>query len=84
MKYLLMGNVCSGIITLALIDLGHTELACWISSVLFGLSMSLLYPLVFSLSLERGLILKDSQSADIVLAGVLAEGILAMFVGVLM
>ena len=54
------------------------------SSFLFGLSMSLIFPLVFTYPIESGLNIEETQTANIIVAAVLGEGILTMFVGKLM
>ena len=46
--------------------------------------MSLIYPLIFTYTIEGGLNIEETQTANIVVAGVLGEGILTMFAGHLM
>lgn len=84
LKYLIGGGIWSGIISIALISLGYVSFACYLSAILFGASMSVLYPLVFIFPISKGLRLKDHQTANIVNSGVIAEGILTTIVGILM
>ena len=51
---------------------------------MFGVSMSLLYPLILSFPIEEGLSVEDTQTSSIIMAGVISEGILTMAVGWLM
>ena len=67
-----------------MIKIGQIKIACYLSAIMFGASMSSLYPLVISLSSEFGMSLKEKQTGNIVTCGVIAEGILTMFVGILM
>ena len=46
--------------------------------------MSILYPLILVFPIEAGLALADSQTSNIIMTGVISEGILTMFVGWLM
>lgn len=46
--------------------------------------MSSIYPLVFTYPIENGLQLLESQTTNIVMCGVVAEGVLTMLVGILM
>lgn len=57
LKILLEGIALTGIISLALVYSGHLTLACYISGVLFGLSMSSVFPLVFTFPIEEGLVI---------------------------
>ena len=84
LKILIMSNILSGVITLLFIKADHAKFACYLSGAMFGFSMSSLYPLTMTLPLEKGLNLEDSQTANILMSGVLAEGIVTMFVGWLM
>jgi FHS family Na+ dependent glucose MFS transporter 1 len=84
MRLLLEGNVASGIISIILIYMGYVKFTCYLSGIMFGISMSSLYPLVFSINNEFGMSLQDYQTGNIVTCGVVAEGILTMFVGMLM
>ena len=84
LKILIMSNVISGILSLIIIYAGHTELACYISSALFGFSMSSIYPLILTVPIEKGLVLENTQTSNIVMAGVISEGMLTMCVGWLM
>ena len=45
---LILGNIASGVISLVLISAGYTELTCYLSGFMFGLSMSLIYPLILT------------------------------------
>jgi xanthine/uracil permease len=84
LKWLIEGNILSGIISLVIIKMGYVTFACYLSGLMFGLSMSSIYPLVFSFPIESGLNLEEHQTTNIVMAGVIAEGVLTMFVGILM
>ena len=57
LKILILGNAFSGIIALLIIYAGHIEFACYLSSMLFGASMSSIYPLILTLPIEAGLAL---------------------------
>jgi fucose permease len=84
LKSLLEGNILSGIVCLVFIYLGFVTFTCYVSGFFFGLCMSVIYPIIFTFPLENRLSLEDSQTANIVTAGVLSEGLLTMFVGLLM
>ncbi len=56
-KILLLANIATGIISLLLIGSGYAKIACYMSALLYGLSISVLYPLIFTLPSENGLIL---------------------------
>lgn len=84
LKRLIQGCIGSGFLSLLVIYQGYTGFACYLSAILFGTSMSSIYPLIFSFPLEKGLILESRQTTNIVMAGVVSEGVLTMFVGVLM
>lgn len=84
LRLLIQGNFYTGIISLFLIFAGFNTLACYISGVLFGLSMSSIYPLVFTFPIEEGLIIENSQATNIGIAGVVSEGVLVMIVGKMM
>jgi len=84
LQILILANIVSGIVSLLIIYAGHVKLACYLSGALFGLSMSSIYPLIMTLPLEKGLNVEDGQTANIVMAGVVSEGLLTMFVGWLM
>ena len=84
LKILIEFNVYSGIISLILIYFDLFKEACFISTFLFGLSMSVIYPIVFTFPIEEGLTLLDSQSSNIITAGVISQGILTSLVGYLM
>ena len=81
---MILGNILSGIISILIIYAGQIELACYLSSIMFGISMSLIYPLILSFSIEEGLSVEDTQTSNIIMAGVISEGILTMAVGWLM
>ena len=51
---------------------------------MYGLSMSSIYPLILTFPIEAGLSIDDSQTSNIVMAGVVSEGVLTMLVGWLM
>ena len=72
LEYLILGNIASGIISVMIIFAGYTELTCYLSGFMYGLSMSLVYPLILTFPIEAGLSIEDSQTSNIVLAGVLA------------
>lgn len=57
LKILLEGIVVTGIISLAFIYSGYLTLACYLSGILFGLSMSSVFPLVFTFPIEEGLVI---------------------------
>jgi fucose permease len=84
LQILIMSNILSGVITMLIIYSNHAKFACYLSGAMFGFSMSSLYPLTMTLPLEKGLNLEDNQTANILMSGVLAEGVLTMFVGWLM
>lgn len=84
LQILIIANIVSGIISLFFIYADHVQFACYLSGVLFGSCMSSIYPLIMTLPLEKGLNVEDGQTANIVMAGVVSEGILTMFVGWLM
>ena len=84
LKILILANIISGILCILVINAGYVELTCYMSGLLFGFSMSLIYPLILVFPIEAGLALEDSQTSNIVMAGVVSEGILTMFVGWLM
>jgi fucose permease len=65
-------NIGSGIISLVLIYMGHTQLACYLSAVMFGFSMSTIYPLILLFPSEVGLHTEDRQTSNIVMAGVIS------------
>jgi hypothetical protein len=46
--------------------------------------MSSVYPLIFAFPLEQGFVLEDSQTTNIVMVGLVSEGLLTMVVGALM
>lgn len=48
LKILIEGIFYSGIVSLVVVYAGHIELACYLGAVLFGLTMSSVYPLVFT------------------------------------
>lgn len=54
MKYLLYGTFATSMLSLLLISSGLTHYACYLSAVLFGVSMSTLYVQVFTLSPQFG------------------------------
>ena len=54
MKYLLYGSLATSVLSVLLITGGLTHLACYLSAVLFGVSMSTLYVQVFTLSPQFG------------------------------
>ena len=81
LKNLILINIVSGILCITLIYTGYVELTCYLSSVVFGLSMSILYPLILVFPIEAGLALEDSQTSNMVMSGAIAEGILTMIVG---
>lgn len=72
LKMLMEGIFYSGIISLLLVYAGHVELACYLSAVLFGLTMSSVYPLIFTFPIEAGLVIEDSQITNIGIAGVVS------------
>ena len=51
---------------------------------MFGVSMSSIFPLVFTFPIEAGLVIDDPQATNIATAGVIAEGVLTMLVGLMM
>ncbi len=48
LKRLLEGTILFGVISLILIKLGYIKLACYLSGLLFGVSLSSIYPLVLT------------------------------------
>lgn len=84
LKWLIVSCFWSGAVSLLIIYAGYTSLACYVSGVIFGISLSSIYPLIFAFPLEHGLTIEDGQTANIVMTGVVSEGILTMFVGALM
>jgi len=46
--------------------------------------MSVIFPLVFTYPIESGLNIEETQTANIIVAAVLGEGIIAAFAGYLM
>ena len=55
LKYLIIANIVSGILTLMIVYGGNTELACYLSAIMFGASMSSLYPLILAFPKQSGL-----------------------------
>lgn len=84
LKSLILGSFFSGAISLILIYMNLLTLACYASAVLFGISLSSIYPLIFSFPLEQGFTLEDSQTTNIVTTGLISEGIMTALAGVLM
>ena len=84
LKVLILANALSGIISLVIIYAGHVEFACYLSSMLFGMSMSSIYPLILTVPIEAGLALEEHQTSNIVMVGMISEGVLTMCVGWLM
>ena len=84
LKILILASISSGVISILIIYSGHEELACYISSMLYGLSLSSIYPLILTFPIEAGLNLEDKQISNIVMAGVISEGVLTMSVGWMM
>jgi fucose permease len=72
LKILIEGIVLTGIFSLGLIYAGHLTLACYLSGVFFGLSMSSVFPLVFTFPIEEGLVIEDAQATNIGIASVVA------------
>ena len=72
LKILILASISSGVISILVIYSGHKELACYISSILFGVSLSSIYPLILTFPIEAGLNLEDNQISNIVMAGVIS------------
>lgn len=51
LKILIIGCFLSGFISLLFIYLKYLSYACYVSAVLFGISLSSIYPLIFSVPL---------------------------------
>ncbi len=84
LRFLLECNLATGIISMILIKTGYALVGCYFSAAMFGFSMSVIYPLVFTLPIEGGLRLEESQTTNISMGGVVAEGLITMVVGILM
>ena len=69
---LILANVASGIISLLIIAAGYTELTCYLSGFMYGLSMSSIYPLILTFPIEAGLSIEDNQTSNMVMAGVVS------------
>ena len=81
---LLVGVCCTACLSLILIKANLISFSCYLSSILFGLSMSSMYPLLFVMNDEFGMRLSESQALNMSSAGVISEGIITSFVGYLM
>lgn len=55
LKWLILMTITAGLISIAIVLLGFTEVACYVSGILFGVALSSVYPLVLSIPLEYGL-----------------------------
>lgn len=73
-----------GAFCLALIHIGYTQMACYVSAIIFGAALSSIYALVLTISSLYGFTLADYQTGNIVTFGILGEGFLTMSVGILM
>ena len=83
LKILIVAMGSSGIIALLMVYSGFPLMACYIGSILYGASSSSMYPLIMSFAVEEGLNIEEHQTANILIAGVLSEGVLTTLVGVL-
>ena len=52
LKILILAMIGSGIISLLIVLAGERELACYVSSFLFGMGTSSMYPLILSFAVE--------------------------------
>lgn len=84
MDILIKANIIVGVVTILLIKAGLTLFSCYMCSIAFGLAMSSLFPLILSLCTEFGFALDEAQMGNLVTCGVVAEGVITMFVGMLM
>ena len=64
--------------------MGFPTVTCYVCSILLGLSLSSIYPLIFTFPIEGGLTIDNNQATNIGTAGVISEGVLTMIVGLLM
>ena len=84
MQCLLYSIVATAIVSLLLVKAGLVWLACYLSAVAFGVSMSSVYILIISLTNQFGLTLGEHQTSNIITCSVLGEGVLTMVVALLM
>ena len=81
LKILIIIMMGSGFISLQMVNTGYIQLACYFSSVMYGVSCSSMFGLIMALAIEEGLTIEENQTANILLAGVISEGILTTLVG---
>ena len=84
LKFLIISMMSSVFLTLFIIHIGETALACYTSCFLFGLGTSSMYALIMVFAIEEGLKIEESQTTNIVIAGAFSEGIITNLVGQLM
>ena len=61
----------SGLISLVLIKMGYALFTCYISAVMFGITMAITYPLAFSINTEFGRKLTEHQASNLIAWGFL-------------
>ena len=84
MSQALIATVVCGVISLLFINMDWVLFTCYLSAVMFGLSMANMYPLTFSIPSEFGWRLNEHQANNIISGGVIGEGVLTMITGKLM
>jgi hypothetical protein len=73
-----------GVLSLIFINIGYIQFACYFSAMIFGAALSSIYALILTFSAIYGFTLADYQTGNIIACGVLGEGFLTMFIGMLM
>jgi hypothetical protein len=66
-----------------LIVFGHNSISAYLSSIMYGITLTMIFPLLLSIPLEFGLYLTDGQISNIMIWVTLATGVSALTGGLM-